>query len=126
MDIILIEELKILCIIGLLPHEREVPQYVHLDVRIFIPQILHEDELSGSVDYVSIASWMEKFLQKKQFLTLEKACQELIEGIFLRWTIVGKVELTLRKPAASSNARAVGVHMTRARVPPESGRRFCA
>ena len=115
MDIILIEELKILCIIGLLPHEREAPQYVHLDVRVFIPKSHHEDELNGSVDYVSIASWMELFLQKKKFLTLEKACQDTMEGMFLRWSILKEIDLTIRKPSAISNARSVGVRMKRIR-----------
>jgi FolB domain-containing protein len=78
MDIILIEELTVFCIIGLLPHERRNPQYVHVDIRISIPQRQHEDTLEGSVDYCHISSWIEGFLLEEKFLTLEKACQDLI------------------------------------------------
>ena len=54
MDTILIEGLRICCIIGMLPHEREHRQRLCIDVKILIPEVWHDDKLNQSVDYSEV------------------------------------------------------------------------
>ena len=116
MDTILIEGLRIFCIIGLFPHEREHPQILRADLKIFIPQVQHDDELMHSVDYGAVCRWMEEYIQEKQFQTLEKAAQSVISEMFSRWNTIAEIDLTLKKPAAVPKADHVGFRMCRSRV----------
>ena len=119
MDTILIEGLRVYCIVGMFPHEREYPQLLRVDMKIFIPQVLHNDELMNSVDYSEVCKWMEHYIQNQKFRTLEKACQSIISEMFILWQRIQKVELTLRKPAAVPKANAVGFSMCRTRSLPK-------
>ena len=115
MDTILIEGLRVVCIVGMFPHEREHPQLLRIDAKILIPQVWHSDELAHSVDYSKICHWMEKYIQEQQFYTLEKAAQSVIVEMFSLWEKIGEVELTLRKPSAVPRADCVGFCMRRQR-----------
>lgn len=115
MDTILIEGLRVFCIVGMFPHEREHPQLLRVDARILIPKVWHNDELAYSVDYSQVCRWMEKYIQEQQFQTLERAAQSLISEMFSLWEKIEEVELTLRKPAAIPQADCVGFCMRRQR-----------
>tara|TARA_B100000683_G_C12265432_1_gene463453 strand:- start:375 stop:734 length:360 start_codon:yes stop_codon:yes gene_type:complete len=115
MDTILIEGLSIFCIVGMFPHEREHPQMLRVDLKMFIPQVLHNDELKYSVDYSAVCRWLEHYVQEQKFQTLERAAQSIIFEMFALWERIEEIELTLRKPAAVPKANAVGFVMRRTR-----------
>ena len=115
MDTILIEGLRIFCIVGMFPHEREHPQLLRVDLKLFIPQVEHNDELEFSVDYSSVCRWLEGYIQNEKFQTLEKAAQSVIREMFSKWSTIAEIELTLRKPAAVPKAESVGFFMRRTR-----------
>ena len=115
MDNIIIEELEIFCVIGLLPHEREYPQKILLDVVLSIPQAEHDRTLDSSVDYHVVCVFLESYLQEKRYWKLEEACLASIAQIFAKWVCVQAIELTIRKTAAVPQAKTVGVRMKRVR-----------
>ena len=115
MDTILIEGLRVFCIVGMFPHERENPQLLRVDVKIMIPQVWHQDELSHSVDYSNVCKWLEAYVQEQKFQTLEHAAQSLIFEMFALWEMICEIELTLRKPGAIPKADCVGFMMRRHR-----------
>ena len=115
MDIILIEGLRVVCIVGMFSHEREYPQLLRVDARIMIPQVWHQDELSHSIDYSKVCQWIERYIQEQRFQTLENAAQSIITEMFSVWDRIAEIELTLRKPSAIPQADCVGFCMRRQR-----------
>ena len=116
MDTVIVEDLAVFCIIGLFPQERELPQNVLISMLLSIPRITHSDDLEASVDYSHVCSFVEQYLQEEKFLTLEKACQSIIQELFRKWSRLQMVEVNIRKPDALLKARSVGVHMKRERA----------
>ena len=115
MDTILIEGLRVFCIVGMFPHEREHEQLLLIQLRVHIPQVWHDDELEKSIDYAQVCRWIERYVQEQKFFTLEKAAQSVIMEMFSLWDLMLEVEITLRKPAAVAQADSVGVSMKRQR-----------
>ena len=115
MDTILIEGLRIYCIIGMLPHEREHHQLLRVDIKMYIPEVWHNDKLDHSVDYSEISKWLILYVEEQEFETLENAAQTLIREMFSGWKMINEIEITLRKPAAVPQADSVGFCMRRKR-----------
>ncbi len=115
MDKIFIKGLKINCIIGVLPHEREQEQDLIADLELEFP--LREAALSGdlskTIDYAKVADRVAAYAVKRQAELLESLAEELC-ALILKEFKPGTVTITLTKPAAVPNAAGSGIMVSRA------------
>jgi len=79
LDVIAIEGLTVDCIVGLYPHEREIPQPLELAVRMFLDteKAGTSQRLRRTVDYAAITTQLAFLLQHCRFQMLETAAHAL-------------------------------------------------
>jgi dihydroneopterin aldolase len=105
-QVIKLEGLKVSCIIGLLPHEREKEQDVFLDLELTgeWSKSFDSDKLQDTLDYDGLAKDLEEILHKQKFELLEKAAFQLAQHC-LKQGSVTEVKLAIKKPEAISGAK---------------------
>lgn len=79
LDVIAIERLRVDCIVGVYPHEREIPQPLELDVRMYLDteKAGTSQRLSRTIDYAATATQLAFLLQHCRFHLLETAAHAL-------------------------------------------------
>lgn len=103
---IFIQNLKINAIIGLLPHERELPQQILVDATFGC------EDFPMQVDYAKAANLIEKILIEKRFKTVEEAIIELEKSLKKAFPEILTLFLSLKKPNILHNAT-VGASLER-------------
>ena len=116
MDRIIVRELRIRCIVGVLPHERTTPQevLVSLEVGTDLAPAARSGELRHTIDYAALAGATRELVVAGRFRLLETMA-EAVAGLVLQQPHAREVRVTIRKPAAVPEARDVGVEIVRAR-----------
>jgi len=106
------EKLKIRCIIGVLPMERQVEQDIFVDLKAVVDmsQAAASDQLSDTVDYIAIASLCRELAINERFYLLEKYAAEVLKAVCKRFP-VKEAKITVRKPAAHPDADCTFVEM---------------
>lgn len=97
-----LHNLRIDCIVGVYPHEREKPQAVFLDLELsydfkFAAQ---SDSIADAVDYDRVASLMTKLIQAKKFQLIEAMAEATAAMLLVEVPDVQALRLEIRKPAA--------------------------
>lgn len=114
MDSVLIEGLLVNAIIGVFSWEREVEQTLVADLDLSWDNrpAGASDDVADALDYSVVAERVGRVIRQGQFRLLEAAAEAVAED--LRSALgVKQVTLTLRKPGAVPQARAVGVRIQR-------------
>jgi len=118
MDKVFIRELHVTAIVGVYAEERRSVQTIHLDVELGgdFSAVSRSDKLDpGGVDYQQVATDLAHWIEQGRFATLEALAAHCAERLLaehpLQWA-----RLTVSKPAAVANCRAVGVCIERGRV----------
>ena len=109
--------LRVECIVGIHPHERETPQPVILDVELdydFAPAAARE-AIDGAVDYTSVARQIDELAVRRGFQLIETMAEETAAMLFAQFPQVRRVSLEIRKPAAVPAAAAAFVRVERTR-----------
>jgi len=116
-DMILIEGLKVKAKVGILPWEKQIPQLLLFDLKLYLPlQAAGEQEdLSLSVDYAAVAHAIEALVSTQHHDLIETIAERACIRLFEQFNRIERIELTLRKPAAVRTAQSVGVHIVRNR-----------
>lgn len=78
-DVITIEALRVDCVVGVYPHERDRPQPLEVDVELHLDtrRAGAEERLDHTVDYAAAANQIAFLLQTCRFHTLETAAHVL-------------------------------------------------
>ena len=115
---IAIEGLRISCIIGIFPEEREKEQELILDLELEtdFSALVWEQNIAETVDYFELSNWLENWIHERKFLLLESLAEQACLAIFQRYPLVEQVQFTVRKPAAIPKATAAKIQITRSRV----------
>ena len=115
-DYIFVRDLYIEMIIGLLPHERETPQPVVLNINVFTSTRTAggDDDLSSSIDYAALTAEIQAWCRAHQPLTVETLAEDLAT-LCLANPNAREVHIDVEKPNAIEAARSVGVHIERKR-----------
>ena len=110
---ILIEALKVHCIVGLLPFEREEPQEIILDLQMEcdINDVVQHDALQNSPDYALACDLLSEKIIKERYQTLEALAAGSARLLLERWPSVERIVFTVRKPAAHPSAQSCGVRL---------------
>ena len=116
MDKILIRDLAVSTIIGTLPHERNTPRelIVNIELSLDLAPAGNSDDLMRSVDYQDIAEKVILLGKQSQFLLIERFA-ECTTAICLENALVVSARVTVDKPSAIEQARSVAVTIERSR-----------
>ncbi len=117
MDQVIIRELRVTCIVGVLPEERTTPQevVVSLAVGTDIVPAARTGELDCTIDYAALAERVATLIVTGRYRLLETMAEDLAASV-LADPRAAAVRVTVRKPAAIADARAAGVEIFRERA----------
>lgn len=119
MDRILIDDLRLLVVIGALPHEREAAQPLRVDVSIGVD--LHEagetDDLDATVHYGLVVERIVAAAEASQHILLERMAAEITD-IVLAFDRVEEVDVLVTKlrPPVPAALGSTAVRMVRTRA----------
>jgi len=114
---IFVKDLRVRCIVGILPREREEEQEILVDVEMqhdFAAAAATED-VTTTVDYAEVSTVLTEWIQERRFQLIETMAVEGCDLILERWPGVAYVRLTIKKPDAVPAARYTAVTFDRAR-----------
>lgn len=112
-----LKQLRVDCIVGVYPHEREQPQSVFLDIGLdydFAPAAV-SDAIPDAVDYDDVAASVTALIQARRFRLIETMAEATAAMLLDRVPTVQAVRLEIRKPAAVPAAECSYVRVDRAR-----------
>ncbi len=98
MTILGIQECRVSCIIGCTPSERDITQELSFDIEYSLMESVTSDELSNSLDYVQVVTFIKNTLQKGQYLLIEFAAKEIVEELLRSFSKIEKITFILYKP----------------------------
>lgn len=102
-----LNNLKVSCIIGDLPHERKVVQTVRLDVELEVPEKSAEsDEIVDTVDYVEVVRRIEAALKSGAPRLIERAAKLAFDSV----RELGAVRVKATKFGSVENMESVSVY----------------
>jgi dihydroneopterin aldolase len=101
-DKLQIKNLRITCIIGILPDERLNKQDLLLDVKLSFSfqKAAQNDEVSHTIDYTPLSSMLTQWAQKGKFQLIETMADRGCDLILETWPQVKKCRLRVKKPGA--------------------------
>ena len=114
MDCVFIDHLEVNCIIGIYEAERNNPQPVIVDCRVYYEDrgAGQDDDYSRALDYDAMAKGIEELLLKSEFQLVEAAA-EAICSMIMSGCPARKVWVRVAKPQAVKNAKGAGVEIER-------------
>lgn len=97
-DCIQLRGLRVVCIVGVLPEERERPQPLEIDIDIYsdLSAAGHSDDLKDTIDYGAAAQSVAETCLSSQAQLLEHLAQ-LIADDLLKSVQVTAVDVTIKK-----------------------------
>ena len=106
MDFIELRDIEVQCVVGVYPHERQIPQPLRLEVTMGLDtqKAAWKESLSASVNYAAIASQLRFLLQSCRFRMLETAAHALAAYLLAppalgeRRAQLERVRIRLEKP----------------------------
>lgn len=109
--------LRIDCVVGVYPHEREQPQPIVIDIELDydIATAAGSDTVSDAVDYDRVVAGVTELVQRRQFQLIETMAEETADLLLERHASVTTVRLEIRKPNAIPNAEYSFVRLERPR-----------
>lgn len=115
-DKIFIHAIRTKCVIGLNDWERKIKQKIVIDIELHVDlkRAGSSDDIRHSVDYKSVCKKIVDAARTSRYFLVE-ALAERVAAICLEPPLVRAARVILRKPGALSDARCVGVDITRRR-----------
>ncbi len=115
MDILFLRQLAVSAIIGLYPNEKEVPQTIFLDLELAIDvhQAAMTDEISSTIDYSVIYSYLREYIPITRFQLLETLAVNVSENLLKKFSL-SWLRLTItKKPADMPDIAGAGITIER-------------
>ena len=100
---ITISRLKVACIIGCNPEEREKEQELFIDMRLTVP-LPSADVLAKTVDYGSVALLAAHCAKEGRFYLIERLAMAVAQGVLQQFPLVQDVWVKIVKPKAVPGA----------------------
>ena len=116
MDRIYIRDLKVPCIIGTRPREREAVQdlLINLELECDLSAAGKSDRIEDTVNYSDLRHAIVRQVQAGRYFLIERAA-EVVAGLCLADPRVTAATVTIDKPAALDEARSAAVSIRRGR-----------
>lgn len=111
---IFVEGLRIVCILGDLPHERTEPQQilVNLKAQTDISRVAASDNLQDSIDYVAMAALATRIAEQGRFHLVESLVSAMAKSILAQWPSILSISIRVEKSNCIPTARTCGVEYT--------------
>ena len=115
--LIILEDLKVSCIIGIYPHEREAVQDLFLTVKfkMSFQKASETEQVSNTVDYDLIAKSLTIWIQNSEFQLIETIAQKGCQKILTEFTLIQSCSILVKKPQAVHQAKYAGVFFEQTR-----------
>jgi FolB domain-containing protein len=115
-DRILLQDLRVACLIGARPQERSQAQEIAIDVclHLDLEKPGRSDRLEDTVDYSRLAAEITAMAESSSFQLLERLAEE-VAALALAHPKVEGVEVKVSKPRALPRGRAAAVEIFRDR-----------
>ena len=97
-----LHNLRIDCIVGIYPHEREREQTVFLNLELdydFAPAAA-SDAIADAVDYDQVVRMVTELIQSRRFQLIEAMAEAVAAMLLERVPVIDCVRLEIRKPDA--------------------------
>lgn len=109
--------LRISCVVGVYPTERESPQAIVVDVELDYDasRAAVSDAVADAVDYDRVAHGLTTLIERRGFHLLETMAHETAEMLLTEHPPVQTVRLEIRKPGAVAAADCSFVRLERSR-----------
>lgn len=101
-DEIRIEELKVFAHHGVLPEETRDGQFFYVNAVLYVDTAKagKTDDLTYSVHYGEVSQFITDWMQENTCLLLESVCEKLAKEILLKYDLIYRIELEIKKPHA--------------------------
>lgn len=111
------KNLKILCVIGDLPEEREIKQEIFVDLSVTsdFTESVKTDDIRFGVDYVQLSDLCRKIAVEGKYHLLETYSEAVLNAVLNQFS-VDEVTICVRKPMGIAGADHAFVENTRSRV----------
>jgi dihydroneopterin aldolase len=118
MDRIYIRDLKVQCIVGINPHERDEEQDVCINITLCCDcsAACLSDRIEDAVNYKTLKDELVAFVRESTFFLIEKLAEELASRCLACDDRVSHVVVCVDKPGALTGARSVAVEIERSRA----------
>lgn len=112
-----LHNLRVDCIVGIHPHEREETQWVYLDIELDndFSQAASSDAIHDAIDYTAVATRVTTLLQERKFHLLEAMVEAVAQMLLTLDFRITAVRVEIRKPAAVEEASDSFVRVARSR-----------
>ena len=114
---VFVQDLKITCIVGIYPKERELLQNLFLDVEFDLDfgDAETTEDVSHTVDYAEVSNLLESWVQEQKFQLIETLAERGCTLIFNRWPSIQRCKIKVKKPGAVPQAQYAAVMVERFR-----------
>jgi len=112
-----ISDLKVNCIIGIYPHERNIPQNLFLDITIKydFENARKTENVNDTIDYAKLAEMITDLGVKKQYQLIETYAEDSADLVLKNFP-VKEITVKIKKPGAIKNAAFPFVEITRSKI----------
>jgi len=112
-----LQGLRVECIVGIYPHERQARQPVIMDIALDydFASAAVADAIAEAVDYDTVAAGITELVQRREFQLIETMAEDVAAMLLGRLPQVRRVRLEIRKPDAVPAATCAFVRVERAR-----------
>lgn len=112
---IFLKDLKILCIVGIHPKERDFKQALFLDIEIDydFSAAADSENVRDTLDYSELADVVDQLIVNRKYQLIETAAEETCQVIFRKWPQVQRCKVKIKKPAAVPQATYAAVEVER-------------
>ncbi len=113
-----LENLRVICLIGVHPKERQLPQALDFSVEmdLDIAEASETENMAATVDYSDVGARIEELAQEGAFKLIETLAESAASMIFDSYPVVDGLRLEIRKPAAVPAASYAAVRIERKRA----------
>lgn len=116
-DKIIIRDLKLNTIVGILEHEKELPQEIIINIELFceIRKAAGSDNIADTVDYKALKKQIISFIESGNFNLIETIAEKTAE-ICLATKGVNAVKIIVDKPGCLTKAKSAAVEIFREKI----------
>jgi dihydroneopterin aldolase len=118
MDRLSIRDLRVSCIVGVHPPERQREQDLFVDVDLWFDfgPAAASDKIHDTLDYTTVAAGLAEFIRAERFQLIETLACRGCEHLLFRLPRVERCRLVIRKPGAVPGAQCAMVTVERGRA----------
>lgn len=87
---------------GVLKEEQSLGQPFLFDIVLWLDTSVASkvDDLTKTVNYAEVCRYIKKYMEEERCKLIETVAEQIAEGILLKFSMVEKIEVTIKKPQA--------------------------